>query len=104
MAASLLFHLVVFGVTAGMQPGARSSATREYLPVDLVQLPDYHRLDVRFAREFIFDKWKLAAYLDIINAYANQNVSGYGYNGDYTSRKKITQLPLMPAQGIRGEF
>ncbi len=68
------------------------------------RLPDYHRLDVRFAREFLFDKWKMAAYLDIINAYANQNVSGYDYNDDYTSRKKITQLPFMPALGIRGEF
>lgn len=68
------------------------------------RLPDYHRLDVRIAREFLFDKWKMSAYLDIINAYANQNVSGYDYNADYSSRKKITQLPLMPAFGIRGEF
>lgn len=68
------------------------------------RLPDYHRLDVRIAREFLFDKWKLSAYLDIINAYAHRNVSGYDYNEDYTSRKKVTQLPLMPALGIRGEF
>ncbi|MFA7403880.1 MAG: TonB-dependent receptor [Pelobacteraceae bacterium] len=68
------------------------------------RLPDYHRLDVRIAREFLFDKWKLSAYLDIINAYARQNVSGYDYNGDYTSRKNISQLPLIPALGIRGEF
>ncbi len=68
------------------------------------RLPDYHRLDVRIARDFLFDKWKMSAYLDIINAYANQNVSGYDYNADYSSRKKVTQLPLMPALGIRGEF
>lgn len=68
------------------------------------RLPDYHRLDVRIAREFVFDKWKMSTYLDIINAYANQNVSGYQYNGDYSSRKKVTQLPFMPAFGIRAEF
>jgi hypothetical protein len=68
------------------------------------RLPDYHRLDVRIAREFIFNTWKLSGYLDIINAYANQNVSGYEYSEDYTSRKKIAQLPFMPALGIRGEF
>jgi hypothetical protein len=68
------------------------------------RLPDYHRLDVRFAREFLFETWKMSAYLDIINAYANQNISGYEYNGDYSSRKKITQLPFLPAFGIRGEF
>jgi hypothetical protein len=68
------------------------------------RLPDYHRLDIRIAREFLFDRWKMSAYLDIINAYAHQNVSGYDYNGDYSSRKKITQLPLMPSFGIKGEF
>ncbi len=68
------------------------------------RLPDYHRMDVRISRDFLFDTWKMTAYLDLINAYNNNNVSGYQYNGDYTSRKKITELPLLPALGIRGEF
>lgn len=68
------------------------------------RLPDYHRLDVRFARELLLETWKLSFYLDIINIYAHDNVSGYQYNGDYSSRKKVTQLPFIPAFGIRGEF
>lgn len=68
------------------------------------RLPDYHRLDLRISRELLLETWKLSFYLDIINAYAHDNVSGYQYNGDYTSRKAITQLPFMPAFGIRGEF
>lgn len=39
LAASLLFHLIAFGVTAAMQSKAQPSVIREYIPVDLVQLP-----------------------------------------------------------------
>jgi len=75
-----------------------------YGPIGSDRLPDYHRLDIRLSRDFLFDRWKMSMYLDIINAYANQNVSGYEYNGDYSSRKKIQQLPFFPAIGIQGEF
>lgn len=68
------------------------------------RLPDYHRLDIRIARDVLLETWKLSFYLDIINAYANRNVSGYDYNGDYSSRKAINQLPFIPALGILGEF
>jgi hypothetical protein len=68
------------------------------------RLPDYHRLDLRITRDFLFNNWKMGVYLDIINAYARENVSGYQYNGDYSSRKPVKQLPLLPAFGVRGEF
>lgn len=68
------------------------------------RLPDYHRLDVRISRDLLLETWKLSFYLDIINAYAHNNVSGHQYNGDYTSRKEITGLPFTPSLGIRGEF
>ena len=75
-----------------------------YAALNSERLPDYHRLDIRISREILDNLWKLSVYLEIINAYANQNVSGYEYNGDYTSRKKISQLPFIPAFGVRGEF
>ncbi|OGR01316.1 MAG: hypothetical protein A2511_15580 [Deltaproteobacteria bacterium RIFOXYD12_FULL_50_9] len=68
------------------------------------RLPDYHRLDLRIARDFLFNTWKIKAYLDIINAYDHKNIAGYEYNADYTDRAPITQLPLMPSIGITAEF
>jgi hypothetical protein len=68
------------------------------------RLPAYHRLDLRFKRDYLFNTWKMGAYLDIINAYSRENVSGYEYNADYTSRKKIAQMPFMPSIGIQVEF
>jgi TonB family protein len=39
LAASLLFHLVAFGVIAAVQSKVQTSVINEYIPVDLVQLP-----------------------------------------------------------------
>ncbi|MCK5503557.1 MAG: TonB-dependent receptor, partial [Thermodesulfovibrionia bacterium] len=68
------------------------------------RLPDYHRLDLRVSKEFLFNRWKMEAYLDIINAYNRENISGYQYEEDYTSREPVTQLPILPSIGIKAEF
>jgi TonB family protein len=39
LSASFLLHLVAFGVAAAVQSKARPDTIREYIPVDLVQLP-----------------------------------------------------------------
>lgn len=39
LAVSLLLHLAAFGVAAAVQPKAPSRLVREYIPVELVQLP-----------------------------------------------------------------
>jgi TonB family protein len=47
LALSLFLHLVAFGVTAAMQSMVHPPALKEYLPVDLVQLPTPPRREVR---------------------------------------------------------
>lgn len=87
--------------------GTRLDAGRirpNYGPLGSERLPDYHRLDLRIAREYLFDTWKMSTYLDIINAYARENVSGYIYNADFTSRKPAKELPFLPAVGVKAEF
>lgn len=82
-----------------------SSRTRPvYGNLGSERLPDYHRLDLRLDREFIFNTWKMSIYWEVINAYARENVSGYQYNFAYTDRKPVKQLPLMPSVGIQAEF
>lgn len=68
------------------------------------RLPDYHRLDLRIQKDFLFDTWKLGFFLDIINAYARSNVSGYNYKNNYTKREPVYQLPFLPSVGIHAEF
>ncbi|MBI3815332.1 MAG: TonB-dependent receptor [Nitrospinae bacterium] len=68
------------------------------------RFPDYHRLDLRVDRHFIFQSYKMSAYLEILNVYNRQNIQAIDYNADYTKEEKIYQLPLFPFFGIRAEF
>jgi hypothetical protein len=47
---------------------------------------------------------RFTAYAELINAYARQNVAGYSYSPDYTSREKILQLPVLPSIGLKYRF
>lgn len=63
-----------------------------------------HQLDLRIDRKWRFDTWRLSAYLDVTNVYANARVIGYTYNYDFTERQPIEDLPIVPAIGVRGEI
>ncbi|MDX2088838.1 MAG: TonB-dependent receptor plug domain-containing protein [Kofleriaceae bacterium] len=63
-----------------------------------------HQLDLRVDRTWRFDRWRLAAYLDISNVYLNAAAIDYAYNFDYTARTPITTLPIIPSFGVRGEI
>ena len=47
LAVSLIFHLAAFGVAVAIQTTAQPSAIKEYIPVDLVQLPSIPSDSVR---------------------------------------------------------
>ena len=69
-----------------------------------VRLETQHQLDLRVDRIWRFSDWKLSAYLDISNVYANAAVIDYTYNFDYSEREEFTTLPIIPSLGIKGEF
>ena len=75
-----------------------------YAAIGSERLPDYHRLDIRVDRNFKMDGWKMGMFFELINAYDQKNLSGYLYNADYTSRKPVYQMKLMPSFGIKAEF
>jgi outer membrane receptor protein involved in Fe transport len=63
-----------------------------------------HQLDLRVDRRFRFDAWSLSAYIDVSNVYANPRVFDYSYDFDYREREPLTDLPILPSIGVRGEF
>jgi hypothetical protein len=89
-------------VDAGGTPQTRTRPI--YGEIGSERLPEYHRLDLRVARDFVFDTSKMSVFLEIINVYNNKNISGYQYKENYTSKKPVEQLPIMPAFGIMAEF
>lgn len=75
-----------------------------YGEVNTSRLEAAHQLDVRIDRKWKFHSWSLSAYLDVTNVYAHARVLGYQYNYDFTQTEPITDLPIVPALGVRGEM
>ncbi len=75
-----------------------------YGAVNSDRLPAFHQLDLRVDKNWVFDTWKLTAYLDVQNVYNRENPEGIEYSFDY--RESVTQagLPIIPSLGLRGEF
>jgi len=79
-----------------------------YIPIDgrvnTLRSPLFHQLNVRIQKKWIFEGWKLAVFLDIQNAYNQQNQEGIIYNYDFSQQTPLLGLPIIPSLGIRGEL
>jgi TonB family protein len=64
----------------------------------------FFQLDVRVAKTFLFDRWRLETYLELNNATNRANIESVQYSDDYRRREDITSLPLTPSLGVRGAF
>ncbi len=73
-------------------------------PVYSGRLADFHQLDVRFDKEWTFNKWRLAVYLDLQNVYNNRAPEATAYNFNDRLSAPVAGLPIIPDLGIRGEF
>jgi outer membrane receptor for ferrienterochelin and colicin len=78
--------------------------TPAYGAVNSARNAAFAQLDVRVDRHFVFDTWKLTAYLDVQNITNRQNPEAHSYNFDYSQSKVSAGLPLIPSFGIRGDF
>lgn len=82
--------------------------SRGFLPVygerDSARLPPFWSIDVRVDKEWVFDKWTLAFYLDLQNATNRANVEVMAWTYDYRAEEPITSLPILPAFGLRADW
>ena len=65
---------------------------------------DFHQLDLRVDKHWVFDTWRMTTYLEAQNVYNRANAEGYTYNYDYTEREVSAGLPFVPSFGVRGAF
>jgi hypothetical protein len=68
------------------------------------RLPTFHRLDVRFDKRWDFARWKLTAYLELMNAYNKRPVESFDYDYRFRTRNELQGLPVLPLLGIKGEI
>ena len=75
-----------------------------YGEVNSKRVQPYHSLDISVNKSFIFNRWRLSAYLEILNAYNRKNVLSIEYNEDYSEQELVHQLPIIPYLGVKMEF
>jgi hypothetical protein len=74
-----------------------------------VRLPSYHRGDFRINKAFVFDRWKLTLYGEIVNLTNHANYRFDSFNG-YNARTAQAFLtldkmfPVIPSAGLLLEF
>lgn len=68
------------------------------------RLPAFWSLDVRVDKQWVFDGWLLALYLDVQNVTNNKNVEGLRYSYDFAVSEQVASLPIVPVFGLKAEF
>lgn len=69
--------------------------------------PDYHKLDIRIDKQFIFESWSFSIYLDLWNVYNRDNIISYSFRA--TANGKIITTPrydmgITPILGFTAKF
>ncbi len=104
----LRWRLVTGNTNTPFLGGVYDSDRDSYVPIpgdpNSERFPMFHQLDLRIDKKWIFNRWKLSAYLSLVNAYNRENIEGFDYNFDFSDRQNITGLPVLPILGIKGEW
>lgn len=95
--AGLVHDFDLFDADSNSYRGTYTSATA-------TRYKDFHQLDVRLDKEFVFPSWTLDLYLDVQNVYNQQNVEATIY--DYRFRKEydVPGIPILPVLGIKASL
>jgi hypothetical protein len=71
---------------------------------DSVRNDPFHALDLRIQKDWIFRLWKMQLYLDVQNVYNRENPAATFYSFDFRDRIVVSDLPILPVLGVRGDF
>lgn len=64
----------------------------------------FYQLDLRAEKKTIYNQWILSWYVDVQNVTNSANPSRVEYAYDYSKKKSVRGLPILPTFGVRGEF
>ncbi len=66
-----------------------------------IRIPAFYQADVRFAKRIKMGTSELELYLDLQNVSNRKNPEEIAYNRNYSQRKYITGLPILPVFGAK---
>jgi hypothetical protein len=70
-------------------------------PQNSIRIPAFAQADLRIAKRFALGATSMEAYLDVQNVTNRSNPEEIAYSSDYTQKRYITGLPLLPVAGVK---
>lgn len=64
----------------------------------------FRQLDVRLEKTWLFNTWRIGAYVDVQNVLNTVNEEGTQYDYRFGESSPVASLPFVPTIGIRGQF
>ena len=64
----------------------------------------FHQLDVRAEKNWVFNNWRIGAYLDILNVLNVENHEALQYDYRYREQAPVTSVPFVPTIGVKGQW
>lgn len=80
------------------------SYTPVYGEANSSRLSTFFQADLRVDKTWVFDVWKLSAYLSLINATNYKNAEKTNYNFDYSEKSTTNGLPILPILGVKADW
>jgi TonB family protein len=66
-----------------------------------IRIPDFYELDARVSKRFAMGSTAIEVYLDVQNVTDHANAEELVYSLDYSQRRTLTGLPILPVLGAR---
>ena len=105
---SARFRLVTGTPFTPIEGGVYNSDADEYQRIfgrpNSARNATFHQLDLRVDKKFVFKKWILGLYADVLNVYDRRNPEGVRYNYDFTDSEPVQGLPILPTLGVNAKF
>jgi TonB family protein len=73
-------------------------------PLRSVRVPTFRQIDFRVEKQWLYERWSLGLYLDIINVANFENDEATEYVDRYRESAPITSFPILPTLGLRGTW
>lgn len=69
-----------------------------------VRQPSYQRLDVRVDKTWLYERWKLTNYFEVLNVYLHDNPLGTVEAYDFSEYEIINSFPILINFGLKADF
>ncbi len=76
----------------------------QFGPARASRIKDFHQLDIRLDKNFLFKTWTLTAYLDVQNVYNQANVEASFFDYRFRQEFEVPGIPILPVIGLKASL